>query len=95
MKLHVFDVIQKPTITEKFTQAQEAEGKYSFEVHPDANKKQIKAAVEKVFNVHVVRVNTMVHKGKWRRVRREVGKTATSKRAIVTLKKGEKLDIAV
>ncbi len=92
MKLHMFDVIRQPSITEKFTQ-QNIKGKYAFEVHPIANKIQIKEAVEKIYSVHVTRVNTMNSSGKWRRVRRDLGKTAAWKRAVVTLKKGETIDI--
>ena len=93
MKLHVYDVIQQPLITEKMTQQAEKLGKYAFSVHPKANKKEIKSAVEKAFNVHVIRVNTLNNAGKWRRVRSQPGKTADWKKAIVTLKKGEKIDI--
>lgn len=88
----MFDVIRQPSITEKFTQ-QNAKGKYAFEVHPESNKHQIKEAVEKIYNVHVTGINTMNSRGKWRRVRRDLGKTAAWKRAIVTLKKGEAIDI--
>ncbi|MDD5216922.1 MAG: 50S ribosomal protein L23 [Candidatus Omnitrophica bacterium] len=93
MQLHIYDIIQQPVITEKIAKGQDVSGKYAFQVHPDANKKQIKAAVEKVFNVHVVRVNTINVSGKWRRVRYQPGKTANWKKAIVTLKKNEKIDI--
>ena len=93
MKLHLYDVIQEPLITEKMTRDAEKFGKYAFRVHPKANKKEIQSAVEKVFNVHVTRVNTLNNSGKWRRVRFQPGKTADWKKAIVTLKKGEKIDI--
>ncbi len=93
MKLHLYDVIQKPVITEKIAKQQEALGKYAFQVHPSANKKEIKSAVEKVFNVHVTRVNVINGSGKWRRIRFQPGKTADWKKAIVTLKAGEKIDI--
>lgn len=93
MKLHIYDVIQQPLITEKMTKQAEKSGKYAFSVHPKANKMEIKSAVEKVFNVHVTRVNTLNNSGKWRRVRSQPGKTADWKKAIVTLKKGEKIDI--
>ena len=93
MKLHLYDVIRNPLITEKITRDSEKLRKYAFQVHRTANKKQIKSAVEKIFNVHVTRVNTMRNSGKWRRVRYQPGKTADWKKAIVTLKKGEKIDI--
>ncbi len=93
MKLNMYDVIQKPVITEKVAREQDSLGKYAFTAHPKANKKQIKSAIEKMFNVHVTRVNTMVNRGKWRRVRFQPGLTADWKKVIVTLKKGEKIDI--
>ena len=93
MKLHLYDVIRTPVITEKISRESEKLGKYAFSVHMKANKKEIKSAVEKIFNVHVTRVNTMRNSGKWRRVRYQPGKTADWKKAIVTLKKGEKIDI--
>ena len=92
MKLHVYDVIQEPWITEKVIRESEKLRKYAFRVHPQANKKQIKSAVERTFNVHVMRVNTMCYSGKWRRVRHQPGMTADWKKAIVTLKQGEKID---
>ncbi|MFZ5802319.1 MAG: 50S ribosomal protein L23 [Candidatus Omnitrophota bacterium] len=95
MKLAMHDVIREPSITEKMTKGQEAHSKFAFIVHPEANKKQIKEAVEKIFNVHVLKVNTMVVLGKWKRVRHQPGKVADWKRAVVTLKKGEKIDIAI
>jgi large subunit ribosomal protein L23 len=94
MKIHLYDIIQEPLITEKITAGQEKLHKYAFRVHPKANKKEIKSAVEKIFNVHVTRVNTLNNTGKWRRVRYQPGKTADWKKAIVTLKAGEKIDIS-
>ncbi len=93
MKLNVYDVIVEPLITEKVAAGTEKLGKYAFRVHPTSNKKQIKSAVEKIFNVHVTRVNTANMDGKWRRVRFQPGKTASWKKAVVTLKKGEKIDL--
>ena len=93
MKIHIYDVIREPIITEKVAKDAETLGKYAFRVHPQANKKQIKSAIEKVFNVTVTKVNTANQMGKWRRVRFEPGKTAQTKKAIVTLKKGDKIDI--
>ena len=93
MKLSVYEIIQEPLITEKIARESEKYGKYAFRVHPTANKKQIKSAVEKIFNVHVVRVNALNNSGKWRRVRHQPGQTSDWKKAIVTLKTGEKIDI--
>lgn len=93
MKLNVYEIIQEPLITEKITRETEKSHKYAFRVHPKANKKQVKSAVEKIFNVHVTKVNTLNNTGKWRRVRFQPGKTADWKKAIVTVKSGEKIDI--
>mgnify|MGYP001601921739 CR=1 FL=1 len=88
-----FDCIVEPLKTEK-SSLQEADGKYYFKVVPTATKKDIRSAVEKVFNVHVIQVNTQRVKGKLKRVRYQPGYTSDWKKAIVTLKKGEKLDLA-
>ena len=82
-----FDVILKPVITEK-SMADMAEKKYTFLVHPEANKTQIKEAVEKMFaGAKVAKVNTMNNEGKKRRVRgtMQFGKTAKTKKAVVQL----------
>lgn len=91
MRLHLYDVIQEPVVTEKST-GQKEEGKYTFRVHPEANKNSVKEAVEKIFNVHVTRVNTRVVPGRWKRVRFRPGLTAEWKKATVTLKEGEKIE---
>lgn len=80
-----FDVIQKPVITEKSMDAMSSK-KYTFLVHPEANKTMIAEAVEKMFpGTKVAHVNTMNCEGKNRRRGMVVGKTAKSKKAIVTL----------
>ena len=89
----VYDVIIEPLITEKLT-AQAALGKYGFRVHPDANKLEIKAAVEKIYNVKVVKVNASRLRGKLKRVRFQPGYTASWKKAVVTLKAGDKIEWA-
>jgi len=93
MRLTVYDVILEPLITEKVAQATKNANQYGFKVHPKANKKQIKSAVEKIFNVHVNAVNTNNVGGKWRRVRYQPGQTQDWKKAIVTLKQGDKIDL--
>ena len=93
MKLTVYEILQEPVITEKITRESEKLSKYAFRVHPTANKKEIKSAVEKIFNVHVTKVNTLNNRGKWRRVRHQPGLTSDWKKAVVTLKAGEKIDI--
>lgn len=67
--------------------------KYVFEVYKDANKAEIKKAIELVYKVKVKDVNTMIMSGKWRRVRFKPGKTPDWKKAIVTLRKGDKIDV--
>ena len=92
------DVIIKPVFTEKQTEMTEKlENRYGFIVVPAANKVQIKNAVERLYNVHVERVNTMKYDGK-RRSRYTKsgvvqGRTSSYKKAIVTLKKGETIDL--
>ncbi|MBO4291760.1 MAG: 50S ribosomal protein L23 [Lachnospiraceae bacterium] len=85
-----YDVILKPVITEK-SMAGTAEKKYTFLVHPEANKSQIKEAVEKMFDgVKVASVNTMNSDGKNKRRGMTVGKTAKTKKAIVKLTEDSK-----
>ena len=80
-----YDVILKPVVTEK-SMAAMAEKKYTFLVHPEANKTMIKEAVEKMFEgTKVAKVNTMNQEGKKKRRGAVVGKTATTKKAIVQL----------
>ena len=85
-----YDVILKPVVTEKSMNAM-GEKKYTFLVHPEANKSQIKEAVEKMFDgVKVAKVNTMNNDGKNKRRGMVVGKTAKSKKAIVALTEDSK-----
>ena len=84
MKLTSHDIIRKPVITEK-SMASMAEKKYTFIVHVNANKSQIKRAVEEVFNVKVEDVNTINGLGKTKRQGVHVGKRADYKKAIVKL----------
>jgi large subunit ribosomal protein L23 len=85
------EVIIKPVLTEKSYRALE-EGKYTFEVHPKANKVEIAKAVEKVFNVRVKSVNTVNVKSKPRRLGWYQGRTRVWKKAIVTLEPGQKIE---
>ncbi len=87
-----YEVLKKPVVSEK-TMGLLAENKYTFLVNPDANKIEIKHAVEKAFNVKVTDVKTISIKGKAKRVGRYVGKTADKKKAIVTLQDGDKIEI--
>ena len=74
--------------------SQSEEAKYLFSVKKDANKIQIKRAVEAVYKVKVLSVNTLLNPGKLKRVRTQLGKTPEWKKAIVTLKEGQKIDLA-
>jgi len=87
----LYDVIQKPIITEKATMASE-DGKVVFEVHPDASKAEVRDAVEKLFGVKVTKVNTVSVHGKTKRFRGLEGKQKDRKKAIVTLAEGQTID---
>jgi len=87
-----YDVIISPMLTEKGTILKEKENKILFKVAKDANKIEIKRAVEEMFNVKVEKVATINYKGKKKRLGRFEGKRPDWKKAIVTLKEGEKLD---
>ncbi|MEG1711454.1 MAG: 50S ribosomal protein L23, partial [Clostridia bacterium] len=78
------EIIEKPIITEK-SNDQLQQGKYTFRVNKKATKVEIAKAVEKLFEVKVLKVNTMTVKGKKKRVRNQVGKTSDWKKAIVTI----------
>ena len=93
MDAELYKVLQKPLVTEKSTQALADTNRVSFRVNRNANKHQIKEAVEKIFSVTVLGVNTLVVKGKSRRFGRSIGTTQTWKKAIVLLQKGDKIDI--
>mgnify|MGYP001007021063 CR=1 FL=1 len=87
------DVIIRPLVTEKAVNLAQEQNKYTFYVHRRANKVEIKRAVEELFNVKVMAVNTMTVKGKKKRVGRFVGLKPLRKKAIVTLNEGDKIDI--
>jgi large subunit ribosomal protein L23 len=87
-------IIRKLLLTEKGTHLTEKKNQYLFRVDPSANKIEIKNAVEKIFNVKVTKVNTMNRQGKHKRQRSmSYGMTSAWKRAVVTLKEGEKIDL--
>jgi large subunit ribosomal protein L23 len=87
-----YDVIVAPLITEKATNASE-QNKVLFKVAIDATKPQIKEAVEKLFDVKVKSVNTLRRRGKWKAFKGRYGRTADTKRAIVTLEEGQHIDV--
>ncbi len=91
-EIEAYDVILAPVITEKSTMASE-HNQVIFRVAKWATKPQIKAAVEKLFGVKVVAVNTLNRKGKTKRFRGHLGRQKDMKKAIVTLAEGERIDV--
>lgn len=92
-----YQVILRPKVTEKATGLQQGLNAYVFDVHPKANKVQIREAIETIYKdkkIEVVSVNTLMVKGKLRRVRIQQGYTKDRKKAIVTLKQGQTLEFA-
>ena len=87
-----YDIILRPIITEQSMESV-ADKKYVFEVAKDANKVEIRRAIETIFGVKVLSVNTLNRAGKRRRTRYGIGRTASSKRAIVTLAADDHIDI--
>ncbi len=88
----VYNVIIRPIVSER-SYDQMSQNKYTFEVAKGAAKEEIKAAVESLFNVKVVKVNTMNVKPKTKRVRYVAGKTRSWKKAIVTVAEGDTIEI--
>ncbi len=90
--MHVYEVLRRPVVTEKNTMLL-AQGKYTFDVRQEANKPQIKEAVEKAFKVNVVSVNVINVPGKMRRVGRRRAMSPPWKKAVVTLEPGQKIEL--
>lgn len=88
--MNVYQVLLRPIVTEKSMGLRE-DSKYTFEVARKANKRQIQEAVEKIFDVNVVEVRTMVVKGKIRRWGRSFYRTSDWKKAVVTLAEGDSI----
>jgi large subunit ribosomal protein L23 len=86
------DVILEPVVSEKSYSLLDNNA-YTFVVHPDANKTEIRQAVESIWGVKVTRVNTINRRGKTKRFRFTSGRRSDTKRAIVTLKAGDKIEI--
>jgi len=89
---NLYEVIRRPIITEKGTLQKELANKVTFEVNSGANKKEIRDAVEKIFKVQVVKVQTLNQRGKIKRVGRNQGKRRDWKKAIVTLKPDNQIE---
>ncbi len=89
---NIHTVIKRPLFTEKGAKLKEGENKVLVEVAMDANKHDIKKAVEEIFKVKVDKVATIRTNGKWKKYGRSIGKRPDRKKAVITVKKGEKLD---
>lgn len=102
--MDIYNIVKRPVVTEKGThQSQQSHGEtrskparggsYTFEVHPNATKPQIRQAIEKIYNVKVSSVRTANRKGKTRRYRFKIGKTSDWKRAVVVLRADHHIDL--
>ncbi len=91
--IDVFSILRRPLLTEKGQEMRDEEGKYLFEVARQANKVEIARAVETLFGVKVAKVNTQLQRGKMKRVGRHVGKRPNWKKAVVTLRAGDSIDL--
>jgi large subunit ribosomal protein L23 len=85
------DIVRRPVVSEKTERERQLNRQFTFEVHQEASKIQVKAAIEKLFNVHVTDVRTAIARGKNKRVGRNMGRRPNWKKAIVTLKEGESI----
>ena len=92
-KFHLLDIIVSPNITEKATTLSEF-NKVVFKVNKNAKKKMIKKSIEKIFKVNVIKINTINLRGKTKLVRGKKSRRSGYKKAIVTLKKGQSVDLA-
>lgn len=88
----IYQVIKRPLITEKATILKERENKVAFVVDQGANKAEIKEAVERLLKVKILKVNISTMKGKIRRIGRNVGKRPDWKKAVVTLRPGDRIE---
>ena len=88
----LYETIVRPIVTEASSIAFQERGEYVFQVHPDANKMQIKQAIQQLFNVRVTGVWTSQQRGKPRRVGRATGRRPNWKKAIVTLREGDRIE---
>ncbi len=87
-----YQIIQRPLLTEKITNLTELNNQYAFAVDRNANKIEIRKVIEKRFDVSVLSIRTMIVRGKKRKMGRFEGKRAQWKKAIVSLKEGDKID---
>ncbi|MFH1727883.1 MAG: 50S ribosomal protein L23 [Pseudomonadota bacterium] len=87
-----YNLIRRPYITEKAMTLKDEENKFVFEVKRDANKIQVKKAIEKLFNVKVTNISSMIQRGKTKRIGKDFGKRPNWKKVYVTLKKGDSIE---
>ena len=91
--MDVYKIVKKPLVTEKGTVMLSEDNRVTFKVHLDANKIEIREAVQKIFSVTVLQVNTQVVRGKRKRFGKAMGQTKSWKKAMVQLKEGDKIEI--
>jgi large subunit ribosomal protein L23 len=88
----LYDTIVRPIVTEQSSAAYQERGEYTFQVHPDATKPDIRRAIEQLFAVHVTGVWTSNQRGKAKRMGKTASRKAHWKKAVVTLREGETID---
>lgn len=88
----VYQIVRRPLLTEKGTIQRDEDNVYLFEVDRRATKEEVRSAIEKIFEVHVEDVNTLIVRGKNRRVKTHTGKMRNYKKAYVRLREGDKID---
>ncbi len=93
MSADPYKIVVRPVVSEKAARLSEKENKYCFEVARFANKVQIRTAIEEIFKVRVTKVRTMTVPGKVKRLGRFSGRTPEWKKAIVTLREGQKIEL--
>jgi large subunit ribosomal protein L23 len=91
--MEAYQIIRKPVVTEKSNRLKEAENKYTFEVHPGASKPEIKRAIEELFKVKVLAVNTTRLPGKEKRFGLNVSRQPDRKKAVATVKAGDRIEL--
>ena len=91
--MDMYKIVKKPLVTEKGTVMLSEGNRVTFKVHLDANKIEIREAVQKIFSVNVLQVNTQVVRGKRKRFGKAMGQTKSWKKAMVQLKEGDKIEI--
>ena len=92
-KVNLYDTIISPVITEKSSNMS-SQNKIVFKVRDDANKKTLKKNIEKIFKVNVIKINTITKKSKSKVIRGRIGFKKGYKKAMITLKKGQSIDLA-